>query len=324
MKIKQQIAARLRQAERPFLICHFSPDGDALGSMLGLTLTLQKMGKNPDAACQDPVPPIYRYLAGAHQVISQPRHEYDLVISLDCSDMRRMGTPYQTLSFQNNAMPIINIDHHVTNINFGELNWVDPEAAATAEIVLELIEGLGVPLDADVATNLLTGIVTDTRGFRTSNTSPQVMAAATKLMQAGANLADITTKVFSRRPLAAVRLWAQALAEINLDGRILWSVVTQEMREKSNCNHDGDAGLVSFLGDVNEADIAVIFTERETGKIDVGMRASAGWNVAQVALSLGGGGHPRAAGCTLETTLDKAINIVLPALQASWQEQAGY
>lgn len=323
MELKQQIAQRLRQAERPFLICHFCPDGDALGSMLGLTLALQKMNKHPDPVCQDPVPHTFHYLRGADQVLSQPNGEYDLIVSLDCSDVRRMGTPYQTLSRQNYPIPIINIDHHVTNVDFGELNWVDPTAVAAAEMVLELVETMGTPLDADMATCLLTGIVCDTRGFRTANTSSKVMAAATRLMEAGASLSEITNRVFSRRPLAAVRLWTQALSETHLDGRILWGVVTQEMRTRSGYEAEGNAGLVSFLSDVNEADIAVVFTERENGEIDVSIRANTGWDVSQVALSLGGGGHPQAAGCSLKTTLRQAIDIVLPALQAAWREQAG-
>ena len=276
MNIKQQIAQRLQQAERPMLICHFSPDGDALGAMLGLVIALQKLGKHTDAICQDPVPSAYQHLHGADQVIPQPTGKYDLVVSLDCSDERRMGTPYQSLSSQGKDIPIVNIDHHITNLNFGELNWVDPGAVATAEMVLELVKVMGVPLDADLATCLLTGIVTDTRGFRTANTSSKVMAAVTRLMEAGANLAEITNRAFRRRPLAAVRLWSHALSETFLEGRVLWGVVTREMRIQSNYKTNGDAGLVSFLGDVNEADIAVVFTERDDREIDVGIRANPG------------------------------------------------
>ena len=323
MNIKQQIARQLQQTEQPMLICHLSPDGDALGAMLGLVIALQKLGKHADAVCQDPVPITYQHLPGADQVSSQPTGKYDLVVSLDCSDVRRLGTPYQSLFSQGKSVPIINIDHHVTNLNFGELNWVDPTAVATAEMVLELVEVMGVPLDADLATCLLTGIVTDTRGFRTANTSSKVMAAVTRLMEAGANLAEIADRVFNHRPLAVVRLWAQALSETYLEGRILWGVVTQEMRVQSNYNADGDAGLASFLGNVNEADIAVVFTERDNGEIDVSMRANPGLDVSKVALSLGGGGHPQAAGCTLRITLQEVVDTVLPALQAAWREQTG-
>ncbi len=323
MNVKQQIAQRLQQAERPVLICHVSPDGDALGAMLGLAIALRRMGKHPDTACQDAVPTTFHYLPDSDQVTAQPTGKHDLIVSLDCSDVRRMGTPYQLLPSQSKSTPLINIDHHVTNLNFGQLNWVDPSAVATAEMILELLEVMAVPLDADVAICLLTGIVCDTRGFRTTNTSPKVMAAATRLMEAGANLPDITTRVFSHRPLAAVRLWAQALQETHLEGRILWSVITREMRTQSAYDINGDAGLVSFLGDVTEADIAVVFTEKDSGEIDVSMRANAGLNVSQVALSLGGGGHPRAAGCTLDILLQEAIDTVLPALQAAWREQTG-
>lgn len=291
--------------------------------MLGLALALQKIGRRPDAACQDPVPSAFRYLPGADRVISQPTGEYDLIVSLDCSDVRRMGTPYRNLSSRTKDIPIINIDHHVTNLNFGEINWVDPAAVAAAEMVLELVEAMDIPLDADIATCLLTGIVTDTRGFRTANMSAKVMAATTRLMEAGACLTDITNQVFNQRPLAAVRLWAQALPQTHLEGRILWGVITQEMRTQSDYTLNGDASLVSFLGDVNEADIAVVFTEREKNEIDVGIRANPGLDVSQVALSLGGGGHPQAAGCTLKTSLQEAVNIVLPALQIAWREQTG-
>jgi phosphoesterase RecJ-like protein len=323
MTVKQQIVRRLQEAKRPLLICHVSPDGDALGAMLGLALALKRMSKYPDVTCQDPVPTTFHYLPGADKVISESTGEHDLVVSLDCSDVRRMGTPYQKLSTQGKNVPLINIDHHVTNLNFGDLNWVDPTAVATTEMMLELIEEMGIPLDVDIATCLLTGIVTDTRGFRTANTLPKVMAAATQLMEAGANLADITSRVFSRRPLAAVRLWAEGLQGIQMEGRILWGVVTQEMRRQTGYNIDADAGLVSFLSDVDEADIAVVFTEKDN-KVDVSMRANRGLDVSQLALSLGGGGHPQAAGCTLQISLQEAVDTVLPALQAAWREQTGH
>jgi len=324
MNIQQQIARRLEQAERPVLICHFAPDGDALGAMLGLTLALQKIGKHPDAVCQDLVPESFGFLPGAGLVISRPAGEYDLIVSLDCSDLRRMGHPYQSLAASSPTIPMVNIDHHVTNLNFGELNWVDTSAVATAEMVLELVEIMGIPLDADIAICLLTGIVTDTRGYRTANVSAKVMAATTRLMEAGASLAAITTRVFNQRPLTGVRLWAEALPQAQLDGRILWGVITRQMRAASNYSTNGDAGLVSLLGDVNEADIAVVFTEKDNGQVDVGIRANPGFDVSQVALSLGGGGHPQAAGCTLNVTLQEAINTVLPALQAAWWEQADH
>jgi len=323
MNVKQRICQRLESAERPILICHISPDGDALGAMLGLAIALHKLGKGADAVCQDPVPATYAFLPGADRVLARPGDGYDLVVSLDCSDLRRMGAPYQHLSAGEKSLPIVNIDHHVTNLNFGAINWVDTTAVATAEMVLELVEMMGVSPDVDLATCLLTGIVTDTRGFRTANTSAKVMAAVTRLMEAGANLARISEHVFSHRPLAAVRLWEQAFSETYLDGRILWSVITRGMRDRSNYEPDGDAGLVSFLSDVSEADIAVVFTEKDDGEIDVSMRANPGLDVSQVALSLGGGGHPQAAGCTLRMALQEAVNIVLSDLQAAWREQTG-
>jgi phosphoesterase RecJ-like protein len=295
------------------------PDGDAIGSLLGLGWALHKLGKEHTLACADPVPDSFAYLPGSEAIVAHPEGNYDLVISLDCSDLKRIGVAYDQNSLR--GVPIINIDHHVTNVGFGSVNWVDPSSAATAQMVLMLIERLGVPLDSTIATCLLNGIVTDTHGFRTPNTTPAVMEAATKLMTAGASLPEITEQVFNRRPLAVICLWGRALNAVQLDGRIIWTEISQAMKHKCGLGSDSDDGLVSFLISACEADMGIVFTEKDDGTIDVSMRSMPGIDVSRVAMRLGGGGHPQAAGCNLSSSLAEARERVLAELRRSLLEQ---
>lgn len=315
----QTTAQLIRKAQDILAICHVMPDGDAIGSLLGLGWALHKLGKEHTLACADPVPDPFVYLPGSEAIVTHPEGNYDLVISLDCSDLKRLGSAYDQDSLR--GVPVINIDHHVTNVGFGSVNWVDPNSASTAQMVLVLIERLEVALDSTMATCLLNGIVTDTRGFRTSNTTPAVMEAATRLMTAGASLSEITERVFNRRPLALIRLWGRALSAAQLDGRIIWTEISQAMKHECGLSNDSDDGLVSFLTSANEADVGVVFTEKDDGTIDVSMRSIPGIDISNVAMRLGGGGHPQAAGCELSSSLAEARGMVLAELRRTLRKQ---
>jgi phosphoesterase RecJ-like protein len=264
------------------------------------------------------VPQTYRWLPGSAEIVQQGKGAYDLVVSLDCSDRRRVG---RVVDEELAAVPLINIDHHVTNTLFGAVNWVDPGAVATAQMVLALAEAWAWPLSEQVAVCLLTGLVTDTRSFRTSNVDAAAMRAALRLMEAGASLRDITRRVLGQRPIDSVRLWGQAFDRLQLQDGILWTEVTRDMRAHWSLGSNGDSGLANFLSGVREADAVVVFTERDDGTIDVGMRTGPEYDVAQVALQLGGGGHPQAAGCTLEGELAQVRVRVLAEVEASLAEQ---
>ncbi len=310
----EAIYQQMEPARRLLLVTHEAPDGDAIGSLLGLGRLVQSQGKELTLACADPVPTLYNWLPGSEQVARQPDGLYDLVISLDCSDERRMGKVYsQDLA----ALPLINIDHHITNTRFGTINWVDPSAVATAQMVLALAEAMHWPLTQPVAVCLLTGIVTDTRSFRTLNVDQAAMRAVLRLVEAGASLGQIAHRALDQRPLAAVRLWGQVLNELHLEDGILWTEVTCAMRRRWSLSEDGDSGLANFLVGVREANVVLVFTEREDGTVDVGMRAAPGLDVAQVALKLGGGGHPQASGCTLTGDLVQVRERVLAEVRAS-------
>ena len=290
------------QAGDILAVCHIAPDGDAIGSLLGLGWALRQLGKKYTLVCADTIPEVYLFLPGSEKVVPRSTGEHDLLIALDCSDRKRLGQACPTELLE--RVPIINIDHHVTNSKFGTVNWVDPFASATAEMVAELVGHLGLSLTLPLATCLLNGIVSDTRGFRTPNTTARTLAMAIRLMEAGAPLAEIVERNFNRRSLSSMRLWAKVIDGIKLlDGRVIWGEITRQMRQECGAAESDDGGLANFLITAQEADIAVVLTEKEDRVVDVSMRAGPGLDVSQVAVRLGGGGHPQAAGCTIQGTL---------------------
>lgn len=316
------IRSSIERAGRILIVTHVGPDGDAIGSLLGLGWLLRARGKDRVLLCEDPLPESYHFLPGSDEIVQQAREPFDLVICLDCSDRYRMGDDVaRFVESLPGPVPLINVDHHVTNSRFGTVNWVDPSAVAAAQMILELAEALGWELAPPAATCLLNGLITDTRSFRTSNVDSRAIQAALRLMEAGASLSDITRQALEQRSLASVRLWGQAIERLHLEDGILWTAVTVDMRRRLELDGSDFSGLANFLSGIREADVVVVFTERDNGMIDVGMRAVPGLDVARTALRLGGGGHPQAAGCTLEGELAQVEKRVLAEVHRSLAEQ---
>ena len=304
--------ARLAASTRVLAITHVSPDGDAIGSLLGFGLALRAAGKAVVCACADPVPETFRFLPSAGEITSNPAGDFDLIAVLDVSDEKRMGAPGENLP----RRPDFLFDHHITNIGFADFNFIDTEAASTAELVAELLEPLGLALTKPVADCLLTGLVTDTLGFRTSGTTPKTLTLAQKLMSAGASLNEIYDLTLFKRSYTAVRLWAEGLARMRLDGRIVWATLPLDARRASGYGGNGDADLIDVLTSVREADVALIFVERPDGKVKVSWRSVPGVNVAALAATFGGGGHAPAAGAEISGTLDEVAQKVIAATKA--------
>jgi phosphoesterase RecJ-like protein len=284
-----------------------------------LTRALRRLDQSPIAVCGDPIPSRFDYIPGVETISQDAPEVFDLVVALDCSDLQRLGSLSELPHFD--ERPLINIDHHVTNVDFGDVNLVDPEASSTAEVLLHLLNHLQIRLDERLATSLLTGMVTDTRGFRTNNVTPRVMRAALQLMEAGASLPYISQHSLDRRPMVAIRLWGAALSHLRFREGVIWTSVSLAMRRDIGYRGNGDAGLASFLVSADEADISAVFVEQEDGRIEVGMRAAPGFDVAQLALQFGGGGHALAAGFSTAGPLESAERRVLNALQADLARQ---
>ncbi len=308
-----EIAAALRRSRRILAFCHVNPDGDALGALLALGWFLADAETEVCLVCSDPVPDKLRFLPGAERILTTPpAGPWDVIVSLDSSDRVRLGPAFHAV--ENSGAPLVVIDHHITNPGFGDLNYVKPAAASTSEILVDLADVLGIPLAREAAVCLLTGILTDTLSFRTSNVTPHVLRVASRLMEAGADLHRLADLSLGRRPVSVMRLWGLALSQLQLRDGVLWTEVTREMRAAAGVPDEDDGGLVSYLINANEANIAVVFGEMDNGSIDLDLRARQPYEVASVALSLGGGGHPQASGCLLPGPLADAEARVMPLL----------
>jgi len=315
MKPLDQAANLVRSTTQIVICTHISPDGDAIGSMLALGRGLSAMQKNPLLLCSDPVPQKLAFLPETDTIRDTIPSDYvpELTIALDTSDTERLGEVMVPLLAA--GIPILVLDHHITNLNFGQVNVVMPEVASTAEIVLMLLDMLRVPPDELVATCLLAGIVTDTRGFSTTSVTPETLVATQRLMEAGGDLAKITEMALNRKSIEALQLWGLGLSEMQWENGLLWTSLPRDKQEAAGISNTIDGGLSNLLISAEEARIAAVFVELDDGQVDVSMRAAPGYDVSGVALALGGGGHRLAAGCMLEGPLDVAVARTLALLR---------
>ncbi|CAG0936301.1 bifunctional oligoribonuclease and PAP phosphatase NrnA [Thermoflexales bacterium] len=303
---------RLQDASHILIITHISPDSDAIGSLLGLAHMLRAQGKTVTPSCADPIRDRFAMLPGRAAIVTQASGPFDLVIALDCGDALRLGSIWTNLP---QPKPfLINIDHHISNTGFGQINWIDPAAASTAEMVLQLADLLDVPLTQEIAICLLYGLVGDTLGFRTSNTTAQQLRYAERCMEAGASLYDSIDHQFNRRSQALVCVWGKAISALKVKDRIACTSISKAMREACGMG-TAELGLSSFLVSMNEVDRVAVLVEKDDGRVEISLRAKRGHNVAQAAVSLGGGGHALAAGATIAGPLEAATAQVLKALK---------
>jgi len=285
---------------------HVRPDGDAIGSLLGLGLALRQAGKSVQMLSSDGVPASYRHLPGSQDVIQRPEGDFDLTIVLDCSDPDRAGK-----NFNSYNPPDLNVDHHVTNLLFARLNLVDTTAVATAEILADNLAHWDLPMTPDVAAALLTGIITDTLGFRTSNMTPKALRWAANLMETGADLPDLYQRSLVVRSFEAMRFWAAGLARLEREGPIVWTTLSMADRQGTGYPGRDDADLINELSAITDAAVAIVFVEQPNGNVKVSWRAQPGIDVSAIALKFGGGGHPSAAGAEVEGSLDDVRQRIL-------------
>lgn len=312
------VRARLVGLRRAILVTHERPDGDAIGSLLALALMLRRLGKDAQPLVGGGLPERFAGLPGADGVVDAWPLEPTPVIALDCADQDRLAPPLPP----GWPAPILNVDHHATNTRFGELNLVDSAATATAEVLLGLCGDLGLPLDAEIATNLLAGIVTDTIGFRTDNVTGDVFRKSAALLDAGGRLPEVYEQLLTARPLAAARYWGAGLARLRRDGDVVWSHLTLADRQAAGYSADDDADLVNFMATVDGSSVTVLFVEQPGRKVKISWRAHAGVDVSRLAQQFGGGGHEPAAGATLSGALEDVERRVLQATHQTLADRA--
>jgi len=306
-EISQAIGVALANAKRVLIVSHIRPDGDAIGATLGLGLALQAAGKTVQMVLADGLPRSFRFLKGSNTVHHRSSGEFDLRVVLDCSDLLRTG------GVLGDQPPDINIDHHITNLNFARLNLVMPEAVATSAILAEFLPEWGFKIDPDIANALLTGVVSDTIGFRTSNVTAHALHLAGDLVESGADLPDLYNQALVRRSYEAALYWAQGLSHLQRKDRIIWTSLTLEDRLKAGYTGNDDADLINMLSTIDDMDISVIFVEQKEGRVKVSWRAQPGVDVSQIAFQFGGGGHPAASGAEIQGSLEDVQEKVLQA-----------
>ena len=314
--LQRQIAAALHQAQRIVAVSHIRPDGDAIGSLLGFGLCMQAAGKKVQMVLQDGVPASLRHLPGSSQVQRRPQGEYDLAVVLDSSDLPRTGDVL-------GARPVdINIDHHITNLNFARLNLIDPQSVATSAILAEYLPVWGFALKSDAASALLTGIITDTIGFRTSNMNPSALRLAAGLMELGADLPELYRAGLVQRSFEAARYWGYGLERLQREGGLIWTTLLVADRRAVGYGGNDDADLVNFLSSTS-SDVVLLFNEQKGERVKVSWRARPALDVSTLAVQFGGGGHPAAAGAEILGNLAEVQEKVLAATRAFLASQAG-
>jgi phosphoesterase RecJ-like protein len=308
-----EVIAALRRAERVTTICHENPDADTLGAAIAIAIAAERLGKTSEVVSGDQPAPFLAVLPRFERVRSAPELEPDLAVVLDAATLDRTGTVASEHGDWLARATIANVDHHVSNTMFGAVNWVDASAAATCEMVALMLPELGVEIDEELATALMTGIVQDTHTFAHPNATPRTLRVAATLVEAGAPLSRLNRAVYADKPFSTLALWGQMLAGIGQrrDGRIVHAAMTAAMLAQTGEQPTASEGFVDLLGSTRTADITVLFKEVEPGSTRVSVRTTERADAVAITAAFGGGGHARAAGCTVDGSVDEARERVL-------------
>jgi phosphoesterase RecJ-like protein len=311
------VVGLIRDAKRITAICHESPDGDTLGAALAVAVVAERLGKEAEVVAGDPIPHFLEFLPRVERVRTEPQLEPDVAVIVDAGDLARTGSVARDHADWLARATLVNIDHHVSNPRFGAANLVDPSAAATCEIVTLMLPELGISLDTELATCLAAGLVQDTHTFAHSNATPRTLHVAADLVAAGAPLSAIHRAIYADKPFATLRLWGLMLAGISEGegGRIIHSSMTLAMLAETGNDASASEGFVDLMGLTKGADVIVLFKEAEPKRIRVSVRTSDRADAVAITSQFGGGGHARAAGCTVETDLQEARAQVLAACE---------
>jgi phosphoesterase RecJ-like protein len=305
------IQARLNEAKNVLVASHVRPDGDAVGALLGFGLALQQAGRKVQMVLADGVPSSFKHLEGASQIKTKIEGTFDTFVTLDCADFKRTGKPFESA-----GQPDINIDHHITNERFGKLNLVEGEEVATSAILAKYLPVWGYQITKPVAAALLTGIITDTLGFRTSNMTPEALRQAAALMEAGVDMSELYMRGLVRRSYEATRYWGSGLTNLQRKNGIVWGTLTLEDRKTAGYSGNDDADLINIISAIDGFKVGMIFVEQNDHRVKISWRAlEPGIDVSPMAAYFGGGGHAAAAGADVDGSLNEVTEKVLTVTQ---------
>ena len=319
MSDKAKIIDTLKYENKFYLISHMLPDGDSIGSLLAMADGLRSMGKEVKAFTPGHIPKKYSFLHGSKQVSSIPEIEdYETtVLVLDSSDLDRLGDFKDAVS---GSKKIINIDHHITNQEYGDLNLVDPEAAATGEIIYLLLKEIGSEINMQIAESLYVAISADTGSFKFDNTTSRTHKIIAALLETGISPGVLSQKIFDERPLSFYLLLKEALSSLELyeDRLVAVMSLSKDIRERNGATTDDLEGIVNYTRNIEGVELGILFYVEGENEVKVGFR-SRHLDVSALAGKLNGGGHARAAGCRMygdfesvkEKVMSEAISMAI-------------
>jgi phosphoesterase RecJ-like protein len=317
--VPTEAAHRIAAARHVLVASHENPDADTLGAALGIAVIVEHHGGRATLISTDPVPPLYEFLPGMDRFVQDPEPDgdYDLLVVCDCGSLDRLGDVRKRHGALFERLPRVLVDHHASNADGGSGDWVDPDAAATCELVTLLAASLGVPLDAAdgmLAAGLMAGIVMDTSTFAHPNSTPRTLAVAAALVAAGAPLSEISRRLYRSKPDAQLRLFGRVLDRLQVTdgGRVIHSSLNEADHEATGTLSVHSEGLIDLLAQSETAEVAILFKEAGPESTRISVRTKPGGVDATVLTgAFGGGGHARAAGATVAGPLDEARRQVL-------------
>ena len=302
-----EIKNRLSIANNIVIASHVRPDGDAIGSLLGLGLALRDAGKSVQMILVDGAPASFKHLAGSELIKKEPAGDHDTFITVDCADFKRTGKV-----FENFGQPDINIDHHKTNENFGKLNLIEAEEVATSAILTAHLPEWGYKITQPIAAALLTGIITDTLGFRTSNTTPEALRQCATLMETGVDMPEIYMRALVKKTFPAAKYWGAGLSSLESKNGIVWGTLTVADRKAAGYGGNDDADLINMISAIDGNKVGMVFVEQTDNHVKISWRAlEAGVDVSPIAKHFQGGGHAAAAGADIRGSLSEVQKEVL-------------
>jgi len=319
----KQIVKKIKSSESILITSHIRPDGDNIGSMLGLYHSLRSSGFDVTVSNYDPVPPVFMFLPGADHIkpAAYISRKFDLLIVLDSSSVDRTGLT----DLSKYSDYVINIDHHVSNFFFGHLNLVATDYSSTAQVVYDLLKTGKFPIDQESALCLFTGLFTDTGCFQNSSTSEKVFKMAADLTAKGANSNLISREIFQNRSMSSVMISGKILSSLNflLDGKICWGKVDAAILHQYNGKYDDVFGIVNQMLSIKGVEVSILFSEQPMNKVLLDLRSKSVIDVCKVAEHFGGGGHLKASGATvsgtLETIVPQVIDYVIDYIKTNYQ-----
>lgn len=319
----KKICASIKKYNNFLITVHTSPEGDALGAQLGFYSLINKLGKCGVIINEDALPYGYDFLPGNKFIRRLGKDskyiDFDCFVVLDCADLRRTGSVYK---LNKTNRPVLNIDHHISNRFFGDVNWVDPRASSCSEMIYKLYKQLRLPIDKDTALALYTGLMTDTGSFRYSNTSGFTHRVAAELLASGINVSQVYRNTYENIPLSDVRLLLKLLPEIKFcaKGAIAWFQVKKKLFRGKNPRIDLADQCLSFGRAIKGVKVVALFKEslKDNKEVRVNLRSQGEVDVNKIAALFGGGGHKTAAGCTLYGEIGKISKRVLSKIKESF------